>query len=88
VVVSEHPPQGQQARRPPPSPKRSRRPKFGPFLLTGAVVGMLVALVVDRVGPQVQGYGAGSVLGFLALSFAGLGALLGGLVAVLLDRRA
>lgn len=49
---------------------------------------MLVALVVDRVGPQVQGYGAGSVLGFLALSFAGLGALLGGLVAVLLDRRA
>ncbi len=79
-----------QPAQPPGQPQYGRpyrRPKFGPFLLTGAIVGLLVAMVIDLLGPQVPGYSAGSVLGFIGLSFAALGALLGGVVAALLDRK-
>lgn len=75
------------ARQPVLRPRPPRRPKFRAFLLTGAVVGLLVALVVDQAGPNVPNYGTGSVIGFIGLLFAGVGALLGGILAVLLDRR-
>jgi len=64
-----------------------RGPRFGAFLLTGGVLGLLFGMVVSVVGPVDARYGAVAVLGFLGLIGACLGALAGGVVAVLLDRR-
>jgi uncharacterized membrane protein YgaE (UPF0421/DUF939 family) len=71
----------------PVSNRPPRRPKFGAFLITGAVIGLIVAIVVNQMGPDPAGYSGRTVFGFLGLAFAGLGALLAGIVAVLLDRK-
>ena len=63
-----------------------RNPRYVAFLGTGAVVGLVVALVL-ALGP---GPGRGDelrLLAYLGALLAGIGALLGGLVAVLLDGR-
>jgi apolipoprotein N-acyltransferase len=68
-------------------PRRHRSPKFPAFLVTGGLVGLGIGLSVSvwrGVDPR---YDASAALGFLGLICAALGALLGGLVAVLLDRR-
>jgi membrane associated rhomboid family serine protease len=62
-----------------------RSPRLGVFLLAGAVVGVLVAAVAAVVLPAGGTYTTGQVLGFLAVIFAAIGALLGGLVAVAVD---
>lgn len=67
--------------------RRVRRPKYGQFLITGAAIGLIVALIVNHTGPDVANYSGSTVFGFLGLAFASLGALLAGLVAVLLDRK-
>ena len=64
-----------------------RQPRFAAFLISGAVLGLLTGFVLSVVGPVDSRYDAASALGFLGLIFAGLGALAGGVVAVLLDRR-
>lgn len=74
---------------PPPTPGRLRRaPRFGPFIVSGAAVGALVALAVSLYLPDPQGMevGARSVTGYLMAIGGLLGAVLGGGLAVLADR--
>lgn len=71
---------------------RRRAPRFAPFILTGAALGVLIALVVAALpaGPPVAGgaeFSTRTVTGFLAMIFGLLGAVVGGATAVLLDRR-
>ena len=61
-----------------------RSPKVGVFLLIGAVVGVLAAIVVVNVGPE-SGDPTAQAIGFLAVLLGAVGALLGGLVALVLD---
>lgn len=70
----------------PPRKVRSA-PRFTAFLLTGAVAGLLIGFLLSVAGPVATSYDTSAVLGFLGLIFAGLGMLVGGVVAVLLDRR-
>lgn len=67
--------------------KTRRRPNFAAFLISGALIGLLVGFLVSILGPASGSYDASSTLGFLGLIFAGLGALAAGIVAVLLDTR-
>ena len=71
---------------PPRTPRRA--PRIAPFLLTGGVLGFLVGFVVSVLGPPTARYGAAGEIGFVGVGFAALGVLLGGIVFVLLDRRA
>jgi hypothetical protein len=70
-----------------PSHPPRRAPKFRAFLLTGAVIGFVIGLLLSLSGAPVPNYGAVQVVGFLGLGCAAVGALLGGIIAVLLDRR-
>lgn len=72
-----------------------RAPKFSVFLLVGAALGLVVAMILtfsfhgtDTVSPNtgVQ-YSQGQVFGFLALICVTVGVLIGGLVALAFDRR-
>lgn len=70
-----------------------RAPRYGAFLLVGAVVGALVALVLslaftpdpDRVAQDFT-YDPGQVFGFLLLGGVAIGAALGALTALIVDR--
>jgi hypothetical protein len=64
-----------------------RKPNFTAFLLTGGLVGLLTGFFLSVVGPVDARYQATAALGFLGLICAGLGVLVGGIVAVLLDKR-
>jgi hypothetical protein len=64
-----------------------RSPRFFAFLLTGGLAGLLIGFFLNVIGPVDSRYDASSELGFLGLIFAGLGALVGGIVAVLLEKR-
>ena len=69
-------------------PRRFRRaPKFSAFLLTGALAGLVLGLVLSVTGPADARYDAFAAPGLLGLIFAGLGALAGGVIAVLLEKR-
>ena len=69
-------------------PRRVRRaPRFSAFQLTGGLAVLVLGLLLSSSGPVDSRYDASAAAGFLGLIFAGLGALAGGLVAVLLDRR-
>ena len=81
-----------------PSPARGgRRPIFSRFIVVGAVLGFAlatgVALLLRPDAAAVSGvsqtatYGIGRVMMFFGVLGGGLGALVGALVAVLLDRR-
>lgn len=63
-----------------------RSPRFTPFLITGGIVGLLIGFLVSVVGHPDTRYDASAALGFLGLVCAGLGALVGGIIAVLLDK--
>ncbi|MCI2237488.1 hypothetical protein MO973_06295 [Paenibacillus sp. TRM 82003] len=65
---------------------RRRAPRFRAFVLTGVVVAFLAAAVVAVLTPPAAGYSQQDLLGYLFVSFGLVGALLGGLVAVLADR--
>lgn len=67
--------------------KVSRSPRFTRFLITGGVVGLLIGVLLSLVGHPDARYDASAALGFLGLVCAGLGVLVGGIIAVLLDRR-
>jgi hypothetical protein len=82
------------ARRATPATRR-RAPRYRAFLQTGVLVGLVAAVLVVILVPRAEGdaaalsgVGTGPVLLFVALGGCLLGALVGGLVAVLLDRRA
>ncbi|MGN6743730.1 MAG: potassium transporter Trk [Amnibacterium sp.] len=62
-----------------------RSPKVGVFLALGAVAGALAAVIITLATPQDGRYPIGQVLGFLLLLLVPVGAVLGGLLAVVLD---
>jgi len=64
-----------------------RTPRFAAFLLSGGLAGLLIGFFLNVIGPVDSRYEASAALGFLGLIFAGLGALVGGIVAVLLEKR-
>ncbi len=74
-------------------PRKS--PNFVRFILTGAIVGFIVGGVLagtDLLGDPVQGnpsysYSPSAGIGIVSLLFAGLFAILAGVIAVLIDRR-
>jgi len=70
-----------------------RAPKYGVFLVVGAVLGVLVALALTFAGdgldvsPYTQVvYSQGQVFGFMALVCGAVGVAVGGVVALLFDR--
>jgi hypothetical protein len=65
----------------------SGTPRFRAFLLTGGILGLLAGLLLSLFGPADPSYDGSAALGFLGLIGAGLGLLVGGIVAVLVDRR-
>ena len=67
--------------------KARRSPRFTAFLITGGTLGLLIGFFLSLVGHPDTRYDASAALGLLGLICAGLGALVGGIVAVLLDRR-
>ena len=64
-----------------------RSPRIGVFLILGAAAGAVVALVFITISPVDPQFSTSQSLGFLVLLLAPIGALAGGAVAVLLDRR-
>ncbi|WP_377639999.1 hypothetical protein [Oryzobacter terrae] len=69
-----------------------RRPRFLPFILTGAVIGFVVGAFLasrpDEVANRTVGtYPASSAIGYLGFLCAGIAALLAAVVAILIDRR-
>ena len=63
-----------------------RAPRYRAFVLAGALVGVLLAVVLVLVVPGDQALGRGPVLVFVALTAVAVTALLGAVVAVLVDR--
>jgi MFS family permease len=66
---------------------RPRTPNYLRFIVTGAVLGFLVGVVISLAGEKAPDYSAGSQLAFFGVLCGGIGALLAGLVGVLLERR-
>jgi hypothetical protein len=66
--------------------KVRRTPKYAAFLITGGCVGLLVGFLLSLRHPDPR-YDASAALGFLGLIFAGVGVLVGGIIAVLVDKR-
>lgn len=63
-----------------------RSPRYGVFLVTGALVGVALAVISGAIGTGDGSISAGRLIGYLAIVFGLLGALLGGAVAVLIER--
>lgn len=63
-----------------------RAPRYRSFVLAGALVGVLLAVVLVLVVPGDQPLGRGPVLVFVGLTAVAVMALLGAVVAVLVDR--
>ncbi|WGW12438.1 hypothetical protein LWF01_01315 [Saxibacter everestensis] len=67
-----------------------RAPKYGVFVGAGVLLGVVAALLVVGLGPDVSlqndEYSPTSMFALLGLGFGIAGALLGGLVAIVLDR--
>jgi hypothetical protein len=63
-----------------------RNPRYPAFLLTGAVIGVLVAGVLV-LGPGSGADNPARLLAYLVALLGGLGALAGGVVAVVLEGR-
>lgn len=65
--------------------KIRRSPKFFPFLLTGGILGLIVAFVLNAmITPEARS--AASILGYLVAFSVAIGGGLGIAVAVILDR--
>lgn len=64
-----------------------RAPRYPVFLVTGTVVGVVTALVAGLSGPTPTSMGRGPLVGYLSVALGLFGALLGAIVALLLDRR-
>ena len=62
-----------------------RAPRYPAFLVTGTVLGLLVAVVSGFTGPVDPTVGRGQLVGYLAIGFGLLGLLLGALVAIAIE---
>jgi O-antigen ligase len=63
-----------------------RNPRYASFLVTGGLVGLLATAVVV-LGPGADESRRGQLIFYLGILLVGIGALLGGLVAVLMEGR-
>ena len=63
-----------------------RAPRFFNFMLLGALIGAIAALVLTVAFPENAEFGATHVFGFLLLAFVALGVTLGAVVAIIIDR--
>jgi predicted phage tail protein len=63
-----------------------RSPRIGVFLAIGAIVGALVAVIAGNLAPGDPTTPTIQAVGFLIVLLAPVGALLGGVVALLVDR--
>ncbi|MEF2977689.1 hypothetical protein, partial [Subtercola sp. YIM 133946] len=63
-----------------------RAPRYFRFMIAGAVLGLVVALVLTLAFPEPPGFDYSQVFGFLALFFVVAGFALGAIVALLVDR--
>ncbi|RKS75670.1 hypothetical protein CLV35_2147 [Motilibacter peucedani] len=66
----------------------ARTPRYSRFITAGAGVGVVLGFVLVAVRHDTGRYSAGTALVYTALVLGALGALAGGVAAVLLDRRA
>ena len=64
-----------------------RAPKYVPFLVVGALAGAVAAAIVAYAVPGDASFDPGAVFGFFLIMFAAGGAILGGALALVLDRR-
>jgi MFS family permease len=86
VSTPSDPPSADPSGRPVQRLRVRRAPRYEVFLGTGALLGLLVAVVAGSIGPVDPQTGRAKLIGYLAMGLALLGALLGGLVAVTLER--
>ncbi|KRE79289.1 hypothetical protein [Arthrobacter sp. Soil763] len=63
-----------------------RAPKYVPFLIAGGLLGVVVAAILAYGLPAREGFDANSVFGFFLTFCIGGGAVLGAIVALVLDR--
>ncbi|GAA1055761.1 hypothetical protein GCM10017608_30670 [Agromyces luteolus] len=63
-----------------------RSPRYGSFLVLGAALGVLVALILTFAFPENDQFDRGQVFGFLLLWCAAGGLALGGVAALVIDR--
>lgn len=63
-----------------------RAPKYVPFLVAGGLLGVVIAAITSYSVPAPKDYTQGSVFGYFLILFAAAGVLLGGVVALVLDR--
>ena len=68
-------------------PAPPRTPNYLRFIVTGAIVGFLGGAIFSLVGESAPDYSSGAQIAFFGVIFAGIGALLAALLAVLLERR-
>lgn len=85
------PPTEQPDQRDPRYGRLRRAPRYGSFVATGALLGIAIGVVLAAI-EAMRSSGSGefsvnTVLGYVAATLGLLGALLGGCLAVLLDRR-
>lgn len=71
----------------PTVPAVRRSPVFSRFIVTGAVVGAVLALLAAALTRGAKDYGWLAPYGYFALGGAFLGGLVGGVVAVVVDGR-
>lgn len=62
-------------------------PKMWPFLILGAVAGVLVALIVALTGTPSSDYTLGGTFGYFAIIFGVIGVGIAGVIFLILDRR-
>lgn len=67
------------------SPRRA--PSFARFIVTGAILGFIAGSATAFFGEPAPTYGEGAAVGYLGAFGAAIGAMLAGVVAVLVDRR-
>lgn len=63
-----------------------RAPSVIAFLVTGLVIGLIVAVLSTVLGPGDQKYTPGAIFGMMAVIFGTAGAVLGALVGLIADR--
>ena len=63
-----------------------RSPKYTAFIVTGALLGLLVAIVAGGTGAVDPQFSRAKLIGYLAMAFVLLGGLLGAGVAVAVER--
>ncbi|WP_174844343.1 MULTISPECIES: hypothetical protein [unclassified Cryobacterium] len=63
-----------------------RAPRYRNFMLLGAIVGVLVALILTVSFPETEEYERMQIFGFLLLGGVAIGTALGAVVALVIDR--